>query len=1156
MSEQNKTNSRPDGDEKREKSGQAKLAAAEKQAPHDKSKKNTKKVQNSTTTSVNEKTHASTSKGTDGHQRKSIPSKDLDIILNAISKVQRKVEENSSNIRKQQEAMDSWYEYDCNDEHEEEQFDPNIGDVNIENDGENEPSTSASAAGSSENDAPPPKKQKVGDDETSACPGTGNSKPDSRFAAALAKYKKSKEKTVEPVADDIAELANESFAQGVDKDKLKTLLDAIHRPENCKYLTEVRVNELIWNLLSQTTKSFDEKLQLIQTSLAKAGVTLVNMLHMIDSPGRLALIDKIIDTGNDGLILLGMAYHLLCLRRRELMRPDVDWRYGHLCSTNIQHSSLLFGDSVEEEIKKIGDTNKVSNTVKGYPYRQYTTRGRARGRFMRGFHRGRGRHGDGSYNFSAQGTRGRAATGARYPRSRPGRRPPSHAPNTSKQGEVSSLSTLTFDLGTESNQEQISLNFNLPLSLHKYSTSVHNQTQASLFKAGELCDHIDEWKKITSDCEILQTVAGCTIEFEGNRVPMQETEPRLYMRNQQENEIISNEIKNLSEKLVIEEVQHEPNEFISNIFLRKKKNGKYRLILNLKEFNENIEYHHFKMETFETALKLISRNCYMASLDIKDAYYCVPVHPHYRKYLRFEWDGKVYQFTCLPNGLACAPRKYTKMMKPVFATLRTKGYIITGYIDDTLIIADSPSDLRQAVQATASLLESLGFTLNYEKSVLEPTQYMQYLGFCIDSQLMRVTLNNEKVNSVIEDCTAMLGKDIDTIRNVSKLIGKIVSSFPAVELGPLHYRVLERNKTWALKQKCGNFDANMEVTHEMKNEIQWWANNLSFQSREIVRKNPDVTITTDASGDGWGAMYCDERIGGRWSMEEKQCHINFLELRAVDLALKSFEDQVKGQHTQLLVDNTTAVAYINNMGGKKKELHELACSIWTWSLNNGMWLSASHIPGVDNVDADYASRHFNDRTEWSLNLEVYEKITSIFGAPEIDLFASRLNKKCARYVSWKRDPEAEYVDAFSRSWQDSYSYLFPPFSLIGRCLQKIQQDQATALMVLPLWPTQSWFTRLLGLLTQDPVLIPQGDNILSLPGSKMLHPLRKKLKMIAVKISGKHSDNSRYLGRLLTSCSVRGKTAPTSNTARTLTDGISFVFKTKLIQCDQKSLKL
>ena len=77
------------------------------------------------------------------------------------------------------------------------------------------------------------------------------------------------------------------------------------------------------------------------------------------------------------------------------------------------------------------------------------------------------------------------------------------------------------------------------------------------------------------------------------------------------------------------------------------------------------------------AIKLVSQGCYMASIDIKDAYYCVPVHEDYRKYLKFVLNDKLFQFTCLPNGLS-VPRKYTKMMKPVYATLRTQGHV-TGF---------------------------------------------------------------------------------------------------------------------------------------------------------------------------------------------------------------------------------------------------------------------------------------------------------------------------------------------------------------------------------------------------------------------------------------------------------------------------------------------
>ena len=89
------------------------------------------------------------------------------------------------------------------------------------------------------------------------------------------------------------------------------------------------------------------------------------------------------------------------------------------------------------------------------------------------------------------------------------------------------------------------------------------------------------------------------------------------------------------------------NQFISNIFIQQKNNGKYRLILNLAKLNENINYRHFKMESLNTAMNLISRNCYFASVDLCDAYYTVTIASEHRKYLRFTWkqqmNSLVYQ---------------------------------------------------------------------------------------------------------------------------------------------------------------------------------------------------------------------------------------------------------------------------------------------------------------------------------------------------------------------------------------------------------------------------------------------------------------------------------------------------------------------------------
>ena len=96
--------------------------------------------------------------------------------------------------------------------------------------------------------------------------------------------------------------------------------------------------------------------------------------------------------------------------------------------------------------------------------------------------------------------------------------------------------------------------------------------------------------------------------------------------------------------MVLEEVEHTKGEYLAPIFIVPKKDGEYRMILNLKELNENIVYHHFKMDTFESALKLVKKNCFFASADLRHAYYSVPLANEIRKKFCFQKSGKVYQY--------------------------------------------------------------------------------------------------------------------------------------------------------------------------------------------------------------------------------------------------------------------------------------------------------------------------------------------------------------------------------------------------------------------------------------------------------------------------------------------------------------------------------
>ena len=186
--------------------------------------------------------------------------------------------------------------------------------------------------------------------------------------------------------------------------------------------------------------------------------------------------------------------------------------------------------------------------------------------------------------------------------------------------------------------------------------------------------------------------------------------------------VIEAEIQKLLDKGVIVPTQHESGEYISPIFVANKKDGSYRMILNLKRLNQHVEYQHFKMDSVWTAIRLITQNCYMASIDLKDAYYSVPIAKPHQKYLKFEWNNMLYKFTCFLNGLAFCPRKFTKLMKPVFATLRQLGHLSSGYIDDSWLMGPVWDDCAKNVVDKVKLLDTLGFVVHPEKSVFIPTQ--------------------------------------------------------------------------------------------------------------------------------------------------------------------------------------------------------------------------------------------------------------------------------------------------------------------------------------------------------------------------------------------------------------------------------------------------
>ena len=370
---------------------------------------------------------------------------------------------------------------------------------------------------------------------------------------------------------------------------------------------------------------------------------------------------------------------------------------------------------------------------------------------------------------------------------------------------------------------------------------------------------------------------------------------------------------------------------------------------------------------------------------------------------------------------------------------------------------------------------------------------------------MTVRLTMEKKQKIKNTCTALQERSKYITREIASVIGLLISSFPAVMYGPLYYRQLEQEKPHAIKDNNGNYEAFMSLSTDAKTELQWWIENIENSFNVINHDPPSLTISTDALKIRWGGVFEDMTCGGHWTPQEAEEHINYLELMAAFFSLQAFVTKLNNKHVRLKIDNTTAVAVINNMGTNHSvQCNKVALDIWRWCMARNIWISAEHIAGKCNVAADRQSREINTNTEWMLNPTLLNKaLDKLQACPDVDMFASRLDKQFPRYISFRPDPGAYLVDAFSAQWNKLNGYYFPPFSLIPRVLQKLEQDKATGIVVIPRWPTQVWYSMAMRMLISCPVLLQHNARLLLLPRHpQKVHPLHKKLDLLICHLSG------------------------------------------------------
>ena len=532
--------------------------------------------------------------------------------------------------------------------------------------------------------------------------------------------------------------------------------------------------------------------------------------------------------------------------------------------------------------------------------------------------------------------------------------------------------------------------------------------------------------------------------------------------------------------------------FLNRLFeVPKKDSTKARLVLDVSPLNLYIPTHRFRMTTLATVRETLPPNCYMASIDLKDAYWHVPIAKAFRPFLAFSAGHSILQFRVLPFGINLAPRVFTKLLQPIHTILTRKGVTLLMYLDDWLIYAPSSNQCVEMIETTLDLGARMGLAFNLKKSQLTPSQSIQWLGISWDSSTSTMALSKDNQNRCRKQVHKALQASTFSRRNWETLMGSLNHACVVVPLGRLRTRRLlhEGAKTFRGQDR----DAQIPFPGQLQNLIKWWSpSHRLAQASKWTTPPPFLSLTTDASNTGWGYQSSQGHQGhGTWLPHESRWHINAKELLAVWKAIEAEHDLRNGV-IHVVSDNTTTVACLNKQGSlKSARLLELSETILEEAHKRNLLIKASHLAGDLNTWADALSRGSANTIEWSLTPTCFDSICKWAGTPEIDLFASHTNHQLPLFLSRSEVTPAGGPNALLTSWNRwNFLYLFPPpaTGILLAVARRLENYRGRALLVAPHWETQPWFPRLLAL---NPALLPlPQDAILQEPASQLMTSLR------------------------------------------------------------------
>ena len=509
---------------------------------------------------------------------------------------------------------------------------------------------------------------------------------------------------------------------------------------------------------------------------------------------------------------------------------------------------------------------------------------------------------------------------------------------------------------------------------------------------------------------------------------------------------------------------------------------KFRLIHDCRYVNKFLEQRPFKLEQLPEFVKQLQRDDRLFVADITSAYHHVEIAKRFRTLLGFTFDGIDYVYNCLPFGLSVSAYVFCEFSAVTARALRSSGLTkaLINYVDD-FGGSIGPKLSRWRVDKIIRLFRDFGWCMQEAKCNLAMERQAVLLGFLLDTQAMTIDVPPARRAKLKATATRILKEHQVPARLVCQLVGQIQANQLAFGLV---CRLRSRYLQLAIRgaAQSGHYGMIVPVDGRARSEVELWLRDLDTMTPRPMhehQRRANVTLHCDASDSAVAAIVVGSDVpslpvSSKFHRElqgaERRWSSTLREMtgyrHTVDTLSQNHPDAIRGRLIEIVGDSQCASYIFANGGSQVVEpesglllLTDTLLAILEAAARGGFDVRFRWVKRELVQDADDLSK-FVDRMDFSLDKLWFRRVTIAYGSCDVDRFAAAHNTKCARFNSMFDAVGAEAVDAFAQDWGSGRSYILPDFYAVSKVLDHIERWNATATLIVPEWPAESWWHRI------------------------------------------------------------------------------------------------